>query len=458
VIREVFIDTHAHLEMIEDVSQVIQRARDAGLERIVAVSSDSASSKRTVEIASDSPIVYAAVGIHPHESAGSTDEALGEIEKLAKGQKVVGIGETGLDYHYMHSPREVQIDSFRKQIDIAKRLNLPLIVHVREAHEHALQIIKDENAWETMGVIHCFTGDYEAAKKYIDEGFYISFSGIVTFKNAEDIREAARKIPIERMLIETDSPYLAPAPLRGKKNEPAYVKYVAEMVAQLRGVSAEKIEEETTTNAKNLFIFEPHKTPVSIAYKIGDSLYLNITNRCTIGCVFCGKWKSFMLRGFNLRLKKEPTVEETLHAAGDPSIYDEIVFVGWGESLLRIDVVKEVSRKLREKGAKRIRIDTDGLANLVHKRNILTELQGLVDAVSISLNAQDAPTYARVCPSKYGEEAYPAVVDFIKEAKHYIPDITASVVTVPGVDLEKCREIVKGLGVKFRPRIYGRVG
>jgi TatD DNase family protein len=406
----------------------------------------------------DSPIVFAAVGIHPHEASASTDEALGEIEKLAKEQKVVAIGETGLDYHYIHSPREVQIDSFRKQIDVAKRLNLPVIVHVREAHEEALQVIKEENAWETMGVIHCFTGDYEAAKKYIDEGFYVSFSGIVTFKNAEGIREAARKIPIERMLIETDSPYLAPAPFRGKKNEPAYVKYVAEKIAELRGVSAEKIEEETTTNAKNLFIFEPHEAPTSIAYKLKDSLYLNITNRCTIACVFCGKWKSFMLRDFNLKLKKEPMVAEILHAAGDPSIYNEIVFVGWGESLLRIDVVKEVSGMLREKGAKRIRIDTDGLANLVHKRNILPELKGLVDAISISLNAQDAPTYARVCPSKYGERAYPEVVDFIKEAKHYIPDVTATVVTVPGVDVEKCREIVDGLGVKFKSRIYGRVG
>lgn len=452
------IDTHAHLEMIEDVSQAIQRARDAGLERIVAISSDLVSSKKTLGIASDSPMVFAAVGIHPHEASGSTDESLGEIEKLAKEQKVVGIGETGLDYHYMHSPREVQIDSFRRQIDIAKRLNLPLIVHVREAHEDTLQVIKEENAWETMGVIHCFTGDYEAARKYIDEGFYISFSGIVTFKNAEDIREAARKIPIERMLIETDSPYLAPVPFRGKKNEPAYVKYVAGEIAELRGVPSEKIEEETTTNAKNLFIFEPREVPTSIAYNLKDSLYLNITNRCTIACVFCGKWKSFMLRDFNLRLKKEPTVEEILYAAGDPSIYNEIVFVGWGESLLRIDVVKEVSRKLREKGAKRIRIDTDGLANLVHKRNILPELKGLVDAISISLNAQDAPTYARVCPSKYGERAYPAVVDFIKEAKHYIPDVTASVVTVPRVDVEKCREIVEGLSVKFKPRIYGRVG
>lgn len=452
------IDTHAHLEMIEGVSQVIQRARDAGLEKIVAVSSDIESSKRTVEIASDSPMVFAAVGIHPHEASGATDESLMEIERLAKGQKVVGIGETGLDYHYMHSPREVQKDSFRKQIDIAKRLNLPLIVHVREAHEDTIQIIREENAWEVMGIIHCFTGNYEWAKRYIDEGFYISFSGIITFKNAEEIRDAARRIPIERMLIETDSPYLAPAPFRGRKNEPAYIKHVVEKIAEIRGVSAEKIEEETTNNAKNLFVFEPQEAPTSIAYKLKDSLYLNITNRCTIACVFCGKWKSFMLRDFNLRLKKEPTVEEILHAVGDPSAYNEIVFVGWGESLLRIDVVKEVSRRLKEKGARRIRVDTDGLANLVHRRNVLSELKGLVDAISISLNAQDAHTYARICPSRYGERAYAAVVDFIKESKHYIPEVTASVVTVPGVDVERCREIVEGLGVRFRPRIYGRVG
>jgi TatD DNase family protein len=452
------IDTHAHLEMFEDVPQVVERAINTGVEKIVAVSSDLSSSKRSVEIALKSPMVFAAVGVHPHESSTLNDEVVGELEKLAKAQKVVGIGETGLDYYYTHSPRDVQINSFRKQIDIAKRLDLPLIVHVREAHDDTLQVLKEEQAWQTMGVIHCFTGDYETAKKYIDGGFYISFSGIVTFKNAEDIREAAKKIPIERMLIETDSPYLAPVPFRGKKNEPGNVKYIAGKIAELRGLSPEKIEEETTTNAKNLFIFEPLESPTSIAYMLGDSLYLNITNRCTIACVFCGKWRSFMLRDFNLRLKKEPTVDEILNAVGAPSIYNEIVFVGWGESFLRVDAVKEVSSKLKEKGARKIRVDTDGLANLVHKRNILPEFKGLVDSISISLNAQDAPTYARVCPSKYGEKAYFAVVDFIKEAKNYIPDVTASVVTIPGVDVEKCREIVEGLGVKFRPRIYGRVG
>ncbi len=452
------IDTHAHLEMLEGIPDVIERARDAGLERIVAVSSDLISSKKSLGIANDFSIVYAAVGVHPHEASSFNEEVLSDIEYLGTEQKVVAIGETGLDYHYTHSPRDIQISSFRKHIELAKKLNLPLIIHVRDAHDDVLKIIKEEDAWETMGVIHCFTGDYETAKRYINEGFYISFSGMVTFKNADEIREAARKIPIERMLIETDSPYLAPIPFRGKRNEPSYVKYVAEKIAELRGVSPGKIEEETTTNAKNLFIFEPSEAPISIAYRLRDSIYLNITNRCTIACLFCGKWKSFMLRDFNLRIKKEPTVDEILDAVGNPAMQDEIVFVGWGEPLLRVDVVKEVSRRLKENGAKRIRVDTDGLANLVHKRNVLPELKGLVDSISISLNAQDAETYARICPSKYGERAYSAVLDYIKEAKNHIPDVTASVVTIPGVDVEKCRRIAEDMGVKFRPRIYGRVG
>jgi TatD DNase family protein len=358
----------------------------------------------------------------------------------------------------MHSSRDNQINSFRKHIELAKKLDLPLVIHVREAHDDVLTILKEEAAWETMGVIHSFTGDYEMAKKYINEGFYISFSGILTFKNTEVIREAAKKIPIERVLIETDSPYLAPIPFRGKKNEPSYIKHIAEKIAELRGVSPDKIEEETTTNAKNLFIFEPPDAPTSIVYGLRDSLYLSITNRCTIACVFCGKWRSFMLRDFNLRVKREPAVDEIINAVGSPMMYNEIVFVGWGEPLLRVDVVKEVSRKLKESGAKKIRVDTDGLANLVHKRNILPELQGLVDTISISLNAQDAETYARICPSNYGERAYFAVLDFIKESNNYIPDVIASVVTIPGVDVEKCREVVENIGVKFRPRVYGRVG
>lgn len=453
------IDTHAHLDSLEDAQGAINRAQENGIGRIVAVSSDIESSVITLEIGDKNASVFVAVGIHPHEASKFDESSIEQLEILAKNPKIVAIGETGLDYHYMNAPKEIQIESFRNQIRLAKKLKLPVVVHVRDAHNDVFNIIKDENAWETMGIIHCFTGDYETAKRYVDWGFYISFSGILTFKKAEEIRDAAKKLPMDRILVETDSPYLAPVPYRGKPNEPSYVRHVAEKLADIRGVSIERIEEETTINAKNLFLFENEEVPTSIAYKIRNSLYLNITNRCTIGCVFCGKWKSFMLRDYNLRLKKEPTAEEIINAAGGVKDIEEVVFVGWGESLLRLDVVKEVSKKLKAAGAKKVRIDTDGLANLVHGQNILPELKGVVDAISVSLNAHDADTYAEICPSKYGPKAYPAVVEFIKEAKKYIPDVTASVVTVPVVDVEACRKIVEDIGgVRFRPRQYGRVG
>jgi TatD DNase family protein len=214
------------------------------------------SSKSSIEISKNFPEVFAAVGIHPHEASSLNDEIFSEIENLAAEQKVLAIGETGLDYHYMHSPREVQIYSFRKHIELAKRVCLPLVIHVRDAHEDVLKVLREENTRDMSAVIHCFTGDYQTARQYIDEGFYISFSGVITFKNAEDIREAVRKIPSEMMVVETDSPYLAPIPFRGKRNEPAYVTYVARKIAELRGISFEEVEEQTTTNAKNLFSFD----------------------------------------------------------------------------------------------------------------------------------------------------------------------------------------------------------
>ncbi len=453
------IDTHAHLDSLEDLAGTLQRAREAGVGMVVAVSSSVESSRRTLKIAHDHDMVFAAVGIHPHTASESSVEDMDEIRRLAREEKVVAVGESGLDYYWMNSPRETQLEFFRLHARLAVELGLPLVVHIRDAFDDALRIVKEEEVWRSMGVVHCFSGDWEAAKPFLDQGFYISFSGMVTFKNASAVVDAARKVPLERLLIETDTPYLAPVPHRGKPNEPAYVRYVAEKIAEIRGEPVEKIVEETTINARNLFVFENEEVPSSIAYRIGRSLYLNITNRCTLGCVFCGKWKSFRLREYDLRLKREPTVDEVLEAAGDVSRYEEVVFVGWGESTLRLEDLKAICGELRRRGAKRIRVDTDGLANLVHGRNVLSELEGLVDAVSVSLNAQDAETYARICPSRYGEKAYEAVLQFIRDAKKYIPHVTATVVTVPGVDVEACRRLVEHIGgVEFRARTYGRVG
>ena len=248
------IDSHSHLNSFEDLPEVVERARENKVERIIAVGGDLETSKRSVEIAREYASIFASVGVHPHDAGELRDGVLDEIKKLAENRRVVAVGETGLDFYYMNSPREVQIEAFRKHIALAKELNLPVVVHVRDAHKETPQILMEEKAREVGGVIHCFTGDYEAAKKYLNEGFYISFSGIITFKDAEEIREAARKVPLDRMLVETDSPYLTPYPFRGKRNEPAYVRFVAEKIAEIRGVSVGKIAEETTNNANRLFI------------------------------------------------------------------------------------------------------------------------------------------------------------------------------------------------------------
>ena len=258
--RVVLIDTHAHLEGVDSISEVIDRASKNGVETVVAVSSDLNSSKRTIEISNSFPTVYSAVGIHPHEASSFDESVLAELTNLVSEKRVKAIGETGLDYHYLHSNRESQIISFRNHVGLAIQFEVPVIIHIREAFEDVLNILGTPGFADARGVIHCFTGDYETAKRFMDLGFFISFSGIVTFKNAEKVQDAAKRIPLDRMLIETDSPYLAPVPFRGKRNEPAYVKHVAEKIAELRGTSFQKIAEITTINAKELFNLDNTQT------------------------------------------------------------------------------------------------------------------------------------------------------------------------------------------------------
>jgi TatD DNase family protein len=305
--------------------------------------------------------------------------------------------------------------------------------------------------------MHCFSGDVAMAKTAIEMGFSISLAGPVTFPKAESLREVVRQIPIEHMLIETDAPYLAPQPVRGKRNEPAFVRHVAEAIAQIKGLSFDDVARITSFNAMQLFGIGKISERGQITYPIRNSLYLNITNRCTAACTFCVRYHTDFVKGHNLRLGAEPTAEAVIQEIGDPRRYAEIVFCGYGEPLLRLDVVKAVAAEVKRLGG-RVRIDTNGHANLIYKRNVLPELAGLVDAVSVSLNAQDAELYHKITQSQFGIETYEAVKEFIREAKKYIPDVTATVVSLPEVDIDACRKIADGLGVKFRAREYNVVG
>jgi len=252
----VLIDSHAHLEMPDfkkDLEQVIQRAKESGVGYIFTVGTEKKDWKKALEIADSHPSVYAILGVHPHHAREIDDQTYPTLRGLCQGEKVKAYGEIGLDFFRNLSPRDIQLKRFREQIGLAKELRLPIVVHDREAHQETLEALKSEKAEECGGIIHCFSGDYEMAKACMDRGFYISVPGSITFKNAEGFREIVKRIPLESLLVETDAPFLTPEPFRGKRNEPSYVRYSAQKVAEIKKVSLEKVAEVTTENALRVY-------------------------------------------------------------------------------------------------------------------------------------------------------------------------------------------------------------
>lgn len=452
-----FIDTHCHLDMSQfdgDRDEVLRRATESGVKYIINVGSDIDGCRTSVGLSRIYEDIYATVGIHPHDADSYSDDIEGQLKGWAGEDKVVAVGEIGLDYHYDNSPRDVQRRVFARQLQLSVEINLPVVIHSRDAEEDTLGILGESGV--TRGVMHCFSGDREMAEQAMAKGFFISVAGPVTFRNAGKLQEVVSQIPDEYLLIETDAPYLSPEPYRGKRNEPSFIIETARKIAQLRGISLDDIKRITTLNAMRLFGIGEIPPRGETAYRIRNSLYLNVTNRCTNACTFCVRFHSDYVKGYNLRLNHEPGLEEMKDAIGDPSQYKEVVFCGYGEPLIRLELIKSLARWVKEHGG-RVRINTNGHGNLIHGRNILPELSGIVDSLSISLDAHDEDSYNRICMPLV-KNAYQGILDFIREAKEVIPDVTVTVVDVEGVDVERCRRIARELGVKFRLRRYNVVG
>ncbi|ARI75467.1 TatD family hydrolase [Halobacillus mangrovi] len=249
-------DTHVHLnadQFEDDLEETIQRAKEAGVHYMTVVGFDRKTIPKAMEIAENHDHIYAAVGWHPVDAIDMTQKDLDWIEELSSHPKVVAIGEMGLDYHWDKSPADVQKDVFRKQIRLAKKVKMPIIIHNREATDDIVEILKEENAEEVGGIMHCYSGPVETAQECIDMNFMISLGGPVTFKNAKLPKEVAKAVDMKHLLVETDCPFLAPHPNRGKRNEPAYVKLVAEQVAELKELTFEEVSEITTANAMKFF-------------------------------------------------------------------------------------------------------------------------------------------------------------------------------------------------------------
>jgi TatD DNase family protein len=462
-----FLDSHCHLDdpaFDNDLENVIERARDAGLRYLLTIGTDLPGARRSLELAERYDFIYAAAAIHPHDAAAARAGDFDAFRRLYEHPKVLAVGETGLDFYYDNSPREAQEKVFREFLRIALEPDRPIIIHLRNpkdgppaATERFLRIVAEEASGPVRGIMHCFTGTGEEARELIRLGFHISLPGVLTYPKAEALRETARRLPYERLLIETDCPYLAPVPKRGQRNEPSFVVYTAEKLAELRGITAKDLDRILLYNFETLFRLRKGPEEGRIAYEIRGNLYMNITNRCTCACTFCDRTRDALVSGYYLGLDKEPTVEEIMEAVGDASRFRQIVFCGYGEPTIRLEVVKETAKRLKEKGVS-IRLNTNGHAELIHGRDILPELEGLVDQISVSLNAATPEEYNRLCLPDFGEESFEAVKRFIRRAVELGFDVIATAVEVAGVDLGAVRELAESLGARFRGRVLNVVG
>lgn len=452
------IDTHCHLDLLkkEDLEETL---KDEGLEYLITVGYDRKTIKNAIRLSEEKDHVFCAIGFHPHEADKVREEDFEWLKELAtKHPKVKALGEMGLDFYKEYSDRKRQEEVFRRQIAIARELGLPIVVHSRDAEEETIRILREEKAYEVGGVMHCFTGSYEFMKACVDLGFYISYSGIITYPNAQALREVVKKTPTYRLLIETDAPFLAPQPVRGKPNKPPYIRHTAEILAQLiPNSSFEDVERMASENAKLLFNLINGKKE-TITYVINNKLYINLTNKCNLHCAFCQRERerNFMVKGYWVWVSRDPSVEEIIKEIGNPKKYEEVVFCGYGEPTLRFSALKEIAKWVKERGG-RVRVDTNGLMFTFLPREKLKELKGLVDVWSVSLNAPDKETYDRVCrPAQVN--AFEMVIDFIKEALKEGFEVVATAVDYDGVDMKKTEELARSLGAKFRGRVYEVVG
>lgn len=453
------IDTHCHLDFPEfdkDRDEVIKRAKEKGIRYFINISSDYISNFRSLELSNTYHEIYVSLGIHPHYAKDVDETVFGRIKELAKENKnVVSIGETGFDFYKNISPKEIQLKVFNRFLELAEELNLPVIIHNRNADREILELIKK---FPLKGVFHCFSGSKIFLKEVLDLGFYVSFTCNITYPNTQNLCEIVKETPIERILLETDSPFLPPQEKRGLRNEPVNLTYLVDKLAELKGLSREDIIRITGLNACQLFKL-PFTDEPKIVYSIRESLYLNITNRCTDNCSFCVRFHTDYVKGHNLRLKNEPSLKEIIKNLEEADFrkYKEVVFCGYGEPLLRLDIVKEVAKYLKEKSAY-VRLNTNGQGNLIHRRNIVPELKGLIDAVSVSLNVDTEENYIKICKPEFGKGTFHKIKEFVIECKKYISSVTVTFIDLPEVDLKKCEGIAKKMGVNYRIRKLHQVG
>jgi len=449
-------DSHAHLNNPDFAADLDTVAGSLGGMLVLNAAYDIESARKAVEIAGRYPNMYASAGIHPNDTAKATEEDFRALEELAKNEKVVAIGETGLDYFRNRADAETQKISLRRHLQIAETVNKPVIIHCREAFADILPILEREA--KTGGVLHCFSEGPDEVREAMRMRFFVSFAGNVTYPKAEKLRLAAKAVKADFLLMETDCPYLAPQSARGKRNDPRLIVETAKTLASVRGVSYDDIARVTRVNFEKLFL-RRQTAPAEIIYMIRNSLYVNVTRACTNRCVFCPRIENPVVQGHYLGVKRDPSAGEIISAIGDGRP-DEVVMCGFGEPTMRLDVVKDVAAEMKKRGLK-VRLNTNGQGSLINKRDIVPELVGLIDVVSVSLDAAEEGTYNRICLPADPKRAFEAVCDFIKRARDLLPKTVATAVVLPPGELDIAgvkKFAEETLKVPFRARELDLVG
>lgn len=451
-----FIDTHSHLfssDFVNDLDEVINRAKENNIDHIIVPATDISTARLALQLADKYDIIYAAVGVHPHDTKDWDNSWLDEIENLTKHSKVIAIGEIGLDFYYDFSPKEKQIEAFKAQLDLAVKLHLPVIIHNRNSDEDMMKIISSYCGNNLRAQFHCFNSSLEDALEYIKMNHIISFTGNITFKKSDELRKILAGISLNNILLETDSPYMTPEPYRGKRNEPANVRFVAQKIAELHNTNIEDVAKITSFNAFKFFGLN-NKSKINYTYQLGSNLYINITNRCNADCYFCNRKGDAVLHGYNLKMGKdeEPPAEVYIQEIGDPSKYNEIVFCGYGEPTIRWDIVKKIAKYVKANGG-RTRLNTNGHGSFINKRDITPEFNGLIDVVSISINTVDPRQYSKIM--RLDTRFFNEMVAFAKNVKRYVGKLVMTVVSIDEIEIQKARTVVEEkFGAEFRVRQY----
>jgi TatD DNase family protein len=418
------IDSHCHLNLQhfdDDREGAIARAVSDGVIAFVNIGYDRASLRETMELIEEYPFVFGAAGVHPHDAASLNDELEAKIRQALDHPRVVAVGEIGLDFHRTLSPREVQVDVFRRMIKLAREKDKPIVIHCREAFNEVIDVLESEGG-SYRGVFHAFSAGEAEARKVAELGFHVGIGGVVTYRNAR-LDETVATIPIDRIVLETDSPYLTPHPWRGKRNEPSFVTHVARTVARTKGLSPVEVDRATTESTLAAFGLSASALPRPV-YKIEGAVYIQAATA-------------------------EPADLDAVPSEG----VSEAIITGFTDPLERPEHVLALASSARARGW-RVRVNTTGLANQAAGRDVTPELAGNVDEVNIVLFGATAKAHDELAFPAVGGEGWGSIREFVRGSVAAGIETVCEFIAVPGFEAEQCREFTRDVGAKYDIRMY----